>query len=138
MPYREIADRLGYPSENAANKAVLVLLHRTETEAVTDLRALEAERLDQLTRLTIEGITASTSSPQGLSAPLLSVAVQISERRGRVKWYPSQVPSHGAPGVERGAPLVPRSNRACCGRARSERGRRRDDDRAIVPGCSGR
>lgn len=64
VPYREIADRLGYPSENAANKAVLVLLHRTETEAVTDLRALEAERPDQLTRLTIEGITASTSSPR--------------------------------------------------------------------------
>lgn len=84
VPYREIADRLGYPSENAANKAVLGLLHRTETDAVADLRTLEAERLDHLTRITLEGITASTQGPQGLSAPLVSAAVRISERRARL------------------------------------------------------
>lgn len=84
VPYREIADLLGYSSENAANKAVLGLLQRTETDAVADLRALEAERLDRLTRVTLEGITASTQSPQGLSAPLVSAAVRISERRARL------------------------------------------------------
>lgn len=84
VPYREIADRLGYPSENAANKAVLGLLRRTEADVVADLRALEAERLDHLTRVTLEGIAASVSSPQGLSPPLVSVAVRISERRARL------------------------------------------------------
>lgn len=84
VPYREIADRLGYPSENAATKAVHRLLHRTETEAVADLRALESERLDHLTRVTLEGIAASTTSPQGLSAPLITAAVRISERRARL------------------------------------------------------
>ncbi|MGI9588465.1 MAG: hypothetical protein ACR2MR_09725, partial [Dietzia maris] len=84
VPYREIADRLGYPSENAANKAVLGLLRRTEVEAVDELRALEAERLDYLTRVTLEGITASVSSPQGLSGSLVSAAVRISERRARL------------------------------------------------------
>lgn len=84
VPYREIADRLGYPSENAANKAVLGLLRRTEVEAVDDLRALEAERLDYLTRVTLEGITASAQGAQGLSAPLVSAAVRISERRARL------------------------------------------------------
>lgn len=84
LPYREIADRLGYSSENAANKAVLALLRRTEAEAVADLRALEAERLDHLTRVTLEGITASAQSGQGLSAPLVSAAVRISERRARL------------------------------------------------------
>lgn len=84
VPYREIADRLGYPSENAANKAVLGLLRRTESDAVDDLRALEAERLDYLTRVTLDGITASMSSPQGLSGPLVSAAVRISERRARL------------------------------------------------------
>jgi len=84
LPYREIADRLGYPSENAANKAVLGLLRRTEADAVADLRALESERLDHLTRVTLEGIAASVQSPQGLSAPLVSAAVRISERRARL------------------------------------------------------
>lgn len=84
LPYREIADRLGYPSENAANKAVLGLLRRTEADAVADLRALEAERLDHLTRVTLEGIAASVQSAQGLSAPLVSAAVRISERRARL------------------------------------------------------
>lgn len=84
VPYREIADRLGYPSENAANKAVLALLRRTEAEAVADLRALEAERLDHLTRVTLEGIAASVQSPQGLSASLITAAVRISERRTRL------------------------------------------------------
>lgn len=84
LPYREIADRLGYPSENAANKAVLGLLRRTEADAVADLRALEAERLDHLTRVTLEGIAASVQSPAGLSAPLVSAAVRISERRARL------------------------------------------------------
>lgn len=84
VPYREIADRLGYPSENAANKAVLGLLRRTEVEAVDDLRALEAERLDYLTRVTLEGITASAVSPQGLSGGLITAAVRISERRARL------------------------------------------------------
>lgn len=84
VPYREIADRLGYPSENAANKAVLGLLQRTEADAVADLRALEAERLDHLTRVTLEGIVASVQSAQGLSAPLVSAAVRISERRARL------------------------------------------------------
>ena len=84
VPYREIADRLGYPSENAANKAVLGLLRRTEADAVPDLRALEAERLDHLTRVTLEGIAASAQSPAGLSAPLVSAAVRISERRARL------------------------------------------------------
>ena len=84
LPYREIADRLGYPSENAANKAVLGLLRRTEADAVADLRTLEAERLDHLTRVTLEGIAASAQSPAGLSAPLVSAAVRISERRARL------------------------------------------------------
>lgn len=84
VPYREIADRLGYPSENAATKAVLGLLRRTEADAVADLRALEAERLDHLTRVTLEGIAASVQSAQGLSAPLVSAAVRISERRARL------------------------------------------------------
>lgn len=84
VPYREIADRFGYPSENAANKAVLALLRRSEAEAVDDLRALDAERLDYLTRVTLEGIAASAQSPNGLSAPLVSAAVRISERRSRL------------------------------------------------------
>lgn len=84
VPYREIADRLGFPSENAATKAVLGLLRRTEADAVADLRALEAERLDYLTRVTLEDIAASAQSPNGLSAPLVSAAVRISERRARL------------------------------------------------------
>src|SRR5699024_3218778 len=57
---------------------------RTEADAVADLRALESERLDHLTRVTLEGIAASVQSPQGLSAPLVSAAVRISERRARL------------------------------------------------------
>lgn len=99
VPYREIADRLGFPSENAANKAVLGLLRRTEADAVADLRALEAERLDHLTRVTLEGIAASVQSPQGLSAPLITAAVRISERRARLLGLDS--PQH----VQIGSPV---------------------------------
>ena len=84
MGYREIAAQLGFSSENAANKAVLALINRTETEAVTTLRDLEGLRLDHLWRKTIRGIEQSEQTEQGVSAPLISAAVRISERRARL------------------------------------------------------
>lgn len=84
LTYREIADRVGYSTENAANKAVLSLLSRTEFEAAETLRGLESMRLNGLWRKTILGIERSEASPQGLSAALVSAAVRISERRARL------------------------------------------------------
>lgn len=84
LTYREIADQLDYPSENAANKAVLGLLRRAETEAVDALRTLEVGRLDLLWSKALRGIVASETSPQGVSAPLISAAVRVSERRARL------------------------------------------------------
>lgn len=48
LPYREIADRLGYSDESGARKAVSRLLDRTEAEGVGELRRLESERLDAI------------------------------------------------------------------------------------------
>lgn len=84
LGYREIAAQLGFSSENAANKAVLALINRTETEAVGALRDLESLRLDHLWRTTIRGIEQSEKAEQGVSAPLISAAVRISERRARL------------------------------------------------------
>lgn len=84
MTYRQIADQLGYPTENAANKAVLGVLRRAEVEAADALRILEVARLDLLWSKTMRGITASETSPQGLSAALVSAAVRVSERRARL------------------------------------------------------
>lgn len=82
--YREIADRLDYPSENAANKAVLGVLRRTEVDAAEALRTLEVARLDLLWSKTVRGLAASETSPQGLNAALVSAAVRVSERRSRL------------------------------------------------------
>lgn len=84
LTYQEIADQLGFTTENAANKAVLNLLRRTETEAADTLKALEVRRLDLLWSKTIRGITRSETSQQGLSAALVSAAVRVSERRSRL------------------------------------------------------
>ena len=84
LSYRDIAAELGFTSENAANKAVLSLINRTETEAVTTLRELEGLRLDHLWRKTIRGIEQSEQTEQGVSAPLIGAAVRISERRARL------------------------------------------------------
>lgn len=84
LSYRDIAAELGFTSENAANKAVLSLINRTETEAVTTLRDLEGLRPDHLWRKTIRGIEQSEQTEQGVSAPLIGAAVRISERRARL------------------------------------------------------
>lgn len=103
LTYREIADQLDYPSENAANKAVLGVLRRTETEAVDALRALEVGRLDLLWSKALRGIVASESSPQGVSAPLVSAAVRVSERRARLLGLdaPAQIESVSPVDIER-------------------------------------
>lgn len=84
LSYREIADQLGYSTENAANKAVLGVLRRTEAEAADALRTLEVARLDLLWNKALRGIAVSETSPQGVSAPLISAAVRVSERRARL------------------------------------------------------
>lgn len=84
LPYREIAEQLGFSSENAANKAVLALMRRTETEAVDELRTLETVRLDRLWRSAVRGIERSEKSEQGVSAALITAAVRVSERRARL------------------------------------------------------
>lgn len=48
LPFREIAEQLGYADESGARKAVTRLLDRTEAESVDELRALEGARLDAL------------------------------------------------------------------------------------------
>lgn len=84
LTYRQIADQLGYSTENAANKAVLGLLGRVEIEAVDALRTLEVGRLDLLWSKVLRGIIRSETSPQGLSAALVTAAVRVSERRARL------------------------------------------------------
>lgn len=82
--YQEIADQLGFPPENAANKAVLAVLRRAEVEGANTLRTLEVQRLDMLWLKTIRGIERSETGQQGLNAALVSAAVRVSERRSRL------------------------------------------------------
>ncbi|ORM25195.1 hypothetical protein [Williamsia sp. 1135] len=84
LSYQAIADQLGFTTENAANKAVLGVLRRTEVERAGTLRTLEVQRLDMLWLKTIRGITRSETSQQGLSAALVTAAVRVSERRARL------------------------------------------------------
>lgn len=101
VPYREIADTLGYASENAANKAVLALLRRVEHESADALRDLEVLRLDYLWRKTVRGIERSEQTEHGVSAGLITAAVRVSERRARLLGLDS-LPSigEGAAGLE--------------------------------------
>lgn len=48
IPFRVVAERLGYADESGARKAVASLLSREEYEAVDDYRLLELERLDKM------------------------------------------------------------------------------------------
>ena len=48
MPYREIAEQLGYHDEGSAHRAVSKILRETVQEAADELRKVEVERLDAL------------------------------------------------------------------------------------------
>ena len=98
--YREIADQLGYSTENAANKAVLGVLRRAEVDAADTLRTLEVGRLDLLWSKTLRGIVRSETSPQGLSAALVSAAVRVSERRARLLGLDSPTQIESVPPVD--------------------------------------
>lgn len=50
LPYRVIAERLGWGDESSARYAVARLLDRTEAEQVAEMRYIEGERLDELQR----------------------------------------------------------------------------------------
>lgn len=57
---------------------------RVEIEAVDALRTLEVDRLDLLWSKALRGIVRSETTPQGLSAALVTAAVRVSERRARL------------------------------------------------------
>lgn len=50
LPYRDIAERLDWKNEASARSAVTRLLTRIEYDEVTEMRAVEGERLDALQR----------------------------------------------------------------------------------------
>lgn len=82
--YSEIARELDYSTPNAACKAVLRTIDRTEAEAVDEMRAVELAHLDELRARTMTAIEQSARSEFGLAPQLINAAVRISERRARI------------------------------------------------------
>lgn len=60
LSLREVADRLGYKTPSAVQKAIMGALQRPIDEAATALRLLEAERLDRL-QLNLWGVATNTA-----------------------------------------------------------------------------
>lgn len=77
VSFAEIAAQLGYPSENAANKAVLTALRREVHEEANQLRTLEGLRLDDLHAAAWD--KAMTGDPAAIGCVL-----RIMERRARL------------------------------------------------------
>jgi hypothetical protein len=100
MPLWEIAGKLGYSNESGASKAIARALAAVPAEGVAELRALECERLDQLTRqlftlldtkypLLIPGreLVDQNGAPVADPGPILAVVdrlMRISQRRARL------------------------------------------------------
>jgi len=77
VSFAEIAAQLGYPSENAANKAVLTALRREVHEEANHLRTLEGLRLDDLHAAAWD--KAMAGDPAAIGCVL-----RIMERRARL------------------------------------------------------
>ena len=77
VSFAEIAAQLGYPSENAANKAVLAALRREVHEEANQLRTLEGLRLDEMQA----GLWGKAS--HGNVGAVMAV-IKIMERRARL------------------------------------------------------
>jgi len=100
VPLWEIASRLEYANESGASKAVARALAAVPAEGVAELRALECERLDQLTRrlftlldtkypLLVPGreLVDQEGRPVADPGPILAVVdrlMRISQRRARL------------------------------------------------------
>ncbi len=87
-PYREIAERLGYNSEQAAWKAVTDTLAQTLEEPAKEVRRLEVERLDALFDIAYPMALATLNQKPPLDEKLRMQAVdrclRIMERRAHL------------------------------------------------------
>lgn len=100
MSYREIAAKLEYADESGAHRAVSRALAAVPVEAVNELRAIECERLDELTRRLWDvlntrypllnpdvELVGPDGKPVADPAPILAVVdrlLRISERRAKL------------------------------------------------------
>lgn len=80
-PWQQVADLAGYAHVSSAHKAVKTALDRVPKANAEQYRALEEQRLDELTRLASE---ATRPAEGGVNLDAVRTLVRISERRSKL------------------------------------------------------
>lgn len=82
--YAQVAETAGYPSADAARKAVRRTLDRTEAANVGELRAVETEHLLSLRVATVDELERARAAAEPLSPAVVNAAVKVSDRLCRL------------------------------------------------------
>tara|TARA_R110002020_G_scaffold128694_4_gene288406 strand:+ start:3348 stop:3830 length:483 start_codon:yes stop_codon:yes gene_type:complete len=86
LTFDRIANELGYASRSGAKEAYDAALKSWGTEAVSDLRVLEGERIDELWRRTYQRLLEGEQEEMDTSefTGLLNTAIRLSKRRSEI------------------------------------------------------